>query len=334
MHKHINKTTAKVEKPRSEFGQAGGAVISNWLLLGEVAKVVYEARTPGRKLQNRTVKVELRHLAPAPAAQDRFDGTAPSVKAQGCFVTLFVDVKTDMEHLLGQLLKSGRSREGLAIELRNSVAHQEVFACAITFVERIVAKTSAGSWALALEIGTSSASRRPGLVHLHIFFCAQSVEDDTLQKKSEWLKVDPADLVFLGTKPQHFSLMRGSRRCGFSAGVGAMYYLLSDKRGGIFQHGSHTPFEDDARCLRLAVVSLALPCPCCPCLCCRCQSCAPHHATRRRAAVMRRIAIPLRALCRCACVRFAELPRERRTCSLGFVILFSLAVGCRALAAA
>ena len=81
-----------------------------------------------------------------------------------------------------------------------------------------------------------------------------------MTKQAAWMTVDPADLVFNDTKPQYLSLMRGGRRgAGFTGGVGAMYYLLSDKRGGIFKQGSHTPFEDALVFVGFLMPACALP---------------------------------------------------------------------------
>ena len=244
MHKQISKGDSQKEVPRREFARESDAIIANWLLLHIVAQEVYEARGPGRNLHHRKVQPQLRHLLPPPEKRDRFDGSAPSVKAQGIFVTWFVDAPTAVKPVL-DALANGKAREFLAEQLRFSMPHRDLFASAVSFVERIVAKISANSWAVALEMGTSSSVRRPSQVHLHFFCCAQSVEDDTMTKQACWMTLDPADLVFNDTKPQYLSLMKGGRRgAGFNGGVGAMYYLLSNKRGGIFKQGSHTPFED------------------------------------------------------------------------------------------
>lgn len=260
MHKQISKRESQQEIPRGEFAKESDAIIANWLFLSTVAKEVYERRGPGRNLHHRNVKADLRHLLPPPEKRDRFDGSAPSVKAQGIFVTWFVDVKTDMKPVLESLSKRQGCREVLAEELQASIAHRDLFESAVSFAERVVAKISARSWAVALEIGTSSSVRRPSQVHLHFFCCAQSVEDDTMTKQAAWMTVDPADLVFNDTKPQYLSLMRGGRRgAGFTGGVGAMYYLLSDKRGGIFKQGSHTPFEDALVFVGFLLPACALP---------------------------------------------------------------------------
>ena len=67
--------------------------------------------------------------------------------------------------------------------------------------------------------------------------------------------VDPQKLLWRGKAPQHLSSSKVHK--GYRAGTTvqkAMYYLLADKIGSIFQNGSAKPFQDR----RFVVVVLLL----------------------------------------------------------------------------
>ena len=65
--------------------------------------------------------------------------------------------------------------------------------------------------------------------------------------------VDPQKLLYRGKSPQHMSSSKVHK--GYRAGTAvqkAMYYLLADKIGSVFQQGSAIPFQD-AKLVQLAV---------------------------------------------------------------------------------
>ena len=259
-HKRTNKGAATAEMTQAEFASESDAVISNWLLLAEVGTAVCESRAPGRMPQHRSDKEAVRHPAPQFVAGSSFNGTAPAVKAPGIFVSWCLGVQENTGQLRSSRVGGGEMRTFHAIEYQCYVQLRELLASANSYVSELGAKICAGSWVMALESEQGPGSSPPWHVNLHWLVCALSLGGGSPETEAGCLTVSPADLVFLGKEPQHLSLMRGSRRCDLIAGIGAMYYLLCDKRGGLVPNGPHTSCEDVMPCAFIPAVSRALPC--------------------------------------------------------------------------
>ena len=128
---------------------------------------------------------------------------------------------------------------------RQSRAHVDAFADFTKLIAGVVSTIGARTHGTGMEVGTCTSANTPAQCHLHFFASTANAEGGFVNAEVSLMVVDPQKLLFRGKAPQHLSPSKVHK--GYRAGTTvqkAMYYLLADKIGSIFQNGSAKPFQD------------------------------------------------------------------------------------------
>jgi hypothetical protein len=243
---HITVDEARTRCPRSAFARESDIIRANWELLHHIAQEVYLPLSRGRagKGQARLVRPELQYRLPSSAGQAAVSRIALPFKASAIFVTWFLELGLDMAEIAAGVA-AGHAREDLAHVFRKSPSHQAVFKSFMSFVDDLVAQVGAQTFGMAMEVGLSGQSQHPAQCHLHLFASSATADSSFSNTDVKFMVIDPASLTFQGRKPQHIGSSKFAKSMrSMSVVAKAMYYVLCDKRGSVFQHGNFQPFED------------------------------------------------------------------------------------------
>ena len=241
------RTDARSMMPQSLFKKQPYHIRCSWELLAFIAEEIYEPMVAGNskdKLQ-RHVLAHLKHKLPDEGAKlDQLGKTLLPFRCSALFCTWFLDLGPELVQVLAGIA-AGQSRGELANQFRDSKAHIDAFNDFVEFTAGVVSSLGARTHGSCMEIGTCTSANTPAQCHLHFFASSANAEGGFVNAEVQLMVVDPQKLLFRGKAPQHLSSSRVHK--GFRAGTTvqkAMYYLLADKIGTIFQKASSTPFED------------------------------------------------------------------------------------------
>ena len=166
---------------------------------------------------------------------------------------------------------------------RQSKAHVGAFADFVAFTAGVVPAIGARTHGTGMEVGICTSANTPAQCHLHFFASTANAEGGFVNAEVSRM-VDPQKLLFRGKAPQHLSSSKVHK--GYRAGTTvqkAMYYLLADKIGSIFQNGSAKPFQDRWFLVVVLLLFLSSSSCCCAvhiilhCCCAFCSSVLCRH---------------------------------------------------------
>ena len=242
-----SRMDARAMVSQTEFAREQQFVVNSWELLACIASEIYEPLVAGNCSNRlaRQVVAHLKHKLPdAGATSDPVAKTPLPFRCSALFCTWFLDLGPELVQVLAGIA-AGQGRRELAVLFRSSKAHMDAFTEFVSFCDGLVAMLGARVHAVAMEIGTCTSKNTPAQVHVHFFASSGNADGGFVNAEVQLMVVDPVKLLFRGKGPQHMSSSKVHK--GYRAGSTvqkAMYYLLCDKIGSIFQQGSATPFQD------------------------------------------------------------------------------------------
>ena len=243
-----SRAVARSMMPQSLFKQQPPHIRSSWELLACIAEEIYEPAAAGNSKNQlvRNVVTHLRHKLPIDegAKADAVGKTPLPFRCSAIFCTWFLDLGPESVQVLAGIA-AGQGRAELAVLFRQSKAHLDAFAEFGAFIAGVVSVLGARTHGTGMEVGTGTSFNTPAQCHLHFFASSANAEGGFVNSEVNLMVVDPQKLLFRGKAPQHLSSSKVHK--GYRAGTTvqkAMYYLLADKIGSIFQRGSAKPFQD------------------------------------------------------------------------------------------
>ena len=252
-----SRSEARSMMPQCLFKQELPHIRSSWELLACIAEEIYEPMAAGNS-KNQLVRNVLAHLKhKLPDEGGKADGVAKTplpFRCSALFCTWFLDLGPESVQVLAGIA-AGQGRAELAVLFRQSKAHVAAFADFVAFIAGVVSAIGARTHGTGMEVGICTSANTPAQCHLHFFASTANAEGGFVNAEVSLMVVDPQKLLFRGKAPQHLSSSKVHK--GYRAGTTvqkAMYYLLADKIGSIFQNGSAKPFQDR----RFVVVVLLL----------------------------------------------------------------------------
>ena len=242
-----NRAEARSMMPQRLFRLELPHIRSSWELLACIAEDIYEPMAAGNSKTQlvRTVVAHLRHKLPDEGVKADGVGKTPlPFRCSALFCTWFLDLGPESVQVLAGIA-AGQGRAELAVLFRQSKAHVDAFADFTAFAAGVVSVIGARTHGTGMEVGICTSANTPAQCHLHLFASTANVEGGFVNAEVNLMVVDPQKLSFRGKAPQHLSSSKVHK--GYRAGTTvqkAMYYLLADKVGSIFQHGNAKPFQD------------------------------------------------------------------------------------------